>query len=108
MTLEELVGVAPSPIHGCGVFARQDLVLGSFIGTYDGTATAENGRHVLWVEDGDRWIGRDGSPPLKFLNHAHQPNAEFDGFDLYALRDIVSGEEITFDYGEEWRQANPD
>ena len=39
---------------------------------------------------------------LKWLNHSSTPNVEFDGPQLYALRDIEPGEELTFHYGEEW------
>jgi len=39
---------------------------------------------------------------LRWLNHQDEGNAEFDGFDLYAKRDISAEEEITFNYsGEE-------
>jgi hypothetical protein len=44
-------------------------------------------------------VGRIGRNRLRFLNHAKDPNAEFDGFDLYALRAIAVGEELTIDYG---------
>jgi SET domain-containing protein len=36
---------------------------------------------------------------LRWLNHSDDPNAELDGFDLYARRAIAVDEEITFDYG---------
>jgi len=36
------------------------------------------------------------------LNHASLPNSEFNGLDLYALRVILSGEEVTIDYGDEY------
>jgi SET domain-containing protein len=42
--------------------------------------------------------GRRGLNLLRYLNHAERPNAEFDGFDLYALKNIRAGEEITFNY----------
>lgn len=62
--------------------------------------------YVLWVEaDEDaeeEWIGYNGNNELRFLNHAKQPNGEMDGLDLYAIRDINAGEEITINYGEEF------
>lgn len=98
--------VADSAVHGRGLFARNDIPAGTWIGHYDGPQTGENGRHVLWVDDGQNgeelWVGYDGSNELRFLNHALIPNGEMDGLDLYAARDIQTGEEITFDYGEEF------
>lgn len=93
-----------SPIHGKGLFARVDLAADDFIGTYEGPDTLEDGMHVLWLwnEDNERWEGIDGKNEMRFLNHARPPNAEWYDNDLYALRDIEAGEEITFDYGEDW------
>ena len=103
--------VADSPVHGRGLFARHDIPADTWIGHYDGPQARENGMHVLWVEagadgeTGEQWIGYDGNNELRFLNHAKQPNGEMDGLDLYAIRDIRSGEEITIDYGEEFEAA---
>jgi SET domain-containing protein len=64
------------------------------------------GPHVLWVEEEDGcWLGRDGRNILRYLNHHEEPSAEFDGFELYALRDIPAGKEITIHYGEEFVEA---
>lgn len=55
---------------------------------------------MLWVfEDDKQPVGRSGRNLLRYLNHQDQGNAEFDGFDLFALKDIKPNEEITFDYG---------
>jgi uncharacterized protein len=43
-------------------------------------------------------MGLSGRNLLRWLNHQVPGNARFDGFDLYALRPIACGEEITFDY----------
>jgi hypothetical protein len=94
-----LVRVAASPIHGWGLFARERLEAGLYIGTYLGPDAQRNGSHVLWVEAGNGWVGRRGFNRLRYLNHSARPNAEFDGFDLYARRAIAPGEEITIDYG---------
>lgn len=92
------VYVAPSAIHGKGLFARQRIPRESHIGRYLGPQAKRNGSHVLWVEDDDGWIGRRGLNCLRYVNHDPDPNAEFDGFDLYALRTIQPDEEITIDY----------
>jgi len=99
--LSEIVYSAPSEIHGTGLFAKVAIEEGSYIGTYEGPVAQRNGTYVLWVyEEGKPPVGRSGRNLLRYLNHQQQGNSEFDGFDLYALRDIEPGEEITFDYGE--------
>ena len=93
--------VKDSPIHGRGVFARQDIPAFSFIGRYEGQMTDKDGMHVLWLYDEQRddWVGVDGENEMRFLNHSEDPNAEWSDLDLYATRWISAGEEITFDYG---------
>ena len=95
------IEVKESPIHGNGVYACESILAGQQIGTYHGNITEEDDTYVLWVTDEDgKEYGIDGTSNLKFLNHSQEPNAEFDGDVLYALRDIKPGEEITFHYGE--------
>lgn len=103
VALSDLVLVGPSPIHGTGVFARREIATGELIGTYVGAPTDVDGPHVLWIEgDGDAWQGIEGTGDLRWLNHSRAPNVEFDGPDLYAVRDVEAGEELLFDYGDEW------
>jgi len=92
------VYVALSAIHGKGLFARYHIPEGTFIGIYDGPTAKRNGRYVLWVYDDTGVVGRRGMNKLRYLNHSEVPNAEFDGFELYAQRQIGRGEEITIDY----------
>jgi hypothetical protein len=97
--LRDRVYKAPSPIHGTGCFARIDFSAGEHIGTYEGPSARRDGTYVLWVyEDGQAPVGRSGRNLLRYLNHQEDGNAELDGFELYAKRDIARGEEITFDY----------
>jgi hypothetical protein len=99
--LKEYVYSSPSALHGTGLFARQTIKKGDYIGTYHGPKAKRNGTYVLWVYDHDdeeRAIGRSGKNLLRYLNHATPGNAEFDEFDLYARTKIKAGEEITFDY----------
>ena len=106
MSVERLaarVRTGPSGIHGTGLFARRAIGKDEYIGTYEGPGAVRNGTYVLWVYGRDgRAVGRSGRNLLRYLNHARPGNAVFDGFDLYARRDIQAGEEITFDYGEDW------
>ncbi|MET0071693.1 MAG: SET domain-containing protein [Candidatus Thiodiazotropha sp.] len=103
--LGSIVYKAPSEIHGNGLFAKIAIGRGDYIGTYEGPAAKRDGTYVLWVfEDGKDPVGRSGRNLLRYLNHQDEGNAEFDGFDLYALDDIEPHEEITFDYGG-WEEA---
>ena len=100
--LHQLFYIKESEIHGTGLFARDRIKEGEYMGEYDGPVVSENGSHVLWVEKyDDVWIGRDGKNLLRYLNHSKKPHAEFVGFELYAICDIDADEEITIDYGEE-------
>lgn len=95
-----------SPIHGTGCFATRAIEPGERVGRYTGRRTDVDGTHVLWVErdDGD-FRGIDGDNVLRWLNHSSAPNTEFDGPELFALRAIEEGEELTFHYGEEWAEV---
>lgn len=100
------IEVRPSPIHGMGVFATTLIRKEERIGRYVGYRTQRDGRYVLWVTGRTgKWQGYRGYGRLRFLNHDPHPNSEFRGLDLYAVRPIRPGEEITFHYGEEWEDV---
>lgn len=102
MTINSNIKVSDSAIHGKGLFARKKISKDSLIGEFQGKKTKKDGMHVLWVEDDNgEWIGLEGMNEMRFLNHADQPNAEFYGLSLYALRDIPANTEITIDYQSE-------
>lgn len=96
-----LAFVDESPIHGRGLFARKAIAVDTLIGEYEGPTTLTNGMHVLWIwsEERERWEGIDGKNEMRFLNHSDTPNADWWGCELYAIKPIAAGEEITFDYG---------
>jgi uncharacterized protein len=99
VTLSERVRKAPSPLHGLGCFARVPFADGEHIGTFEGPEVQEDGPHVLWVYDPNGGaIARRGSNLLRWMNHSESPNAALRGFELYALRPISAGDEITIDY----------
>jgi SET domain-containing protein len=101
----EVTQVRKSAIHGRGVFATQPIRAGALIGHYEGERTRRDGRYVLWVQDGDGVIGIKGLNQLRYLNHSAKPNAALWGTELFALRKIEPGTEVTIDYGEEWKQS---
>lgn len=97
------VKVGESPIHGRGLFAQKRIRTGAYIATFEGDVTTKNGMHVLWTRDeDDNEIGIEGRNELRFLNHSLNPNAEFVGAELHALRNIELGTELTIDYGDDW------
>jgi len=107
MNGRERVVVRSSEIHGRGVFAAQRLRPGAHIGSFRGRPTRKDGTHVLWLIDDDgSEEGIRVTNELRYLNHSADPNAELDGLELLALRNIQPGCEVTIDYGEAWRDAD--
>ena len=106
--------IQPSAIHGEGLFAARLIPAGTHLGRYEGPLVLDDGAeahrgsqanwdHVLWVwDDEDNLVGIDGQNELRYVNHSTAPNVEFQGADLYALRDIAAGEELTHHYGDDW------
>ncbi len=101
--MHERIEVRRSRIHGRGIFALTRLRKGQGIGRFEGDPTNVDGTYVLWLvdEDGSE-SGIRGRNALRFLNHGATPNAEFQGEELYALRNVQPGAEILIDYGEAW------
>lgn len=116
-----LVRLAPSPIHGIGVFAQQPIAAGTNV-------FANDRREIVWVPAGqiaelpladfqrafhdDFAIRKDGLlgcpdsfdllSPAWYVNEPaerDEPNlVPSPDFDLLAARDIAAGEELTVDY----------
>ncbi len=106
--LSARVLVAKSAVHGCGLFARRRICTGAHIGTFEGTPTKRDGEYVLWVLEHDgRRRGVLGRNVLRFLNHDAHPNAEFEGAELCAIRNVQPGAEIFIDYGKYWAGSKP-
>jgi len=87
------VRVGESAIHGKGLFAAQKFSDGDIIVDRLMTVLPDNedGKHVY-----------EQSDDARYTNHSDSPNTEIvkgDGYvQMRALRDIVSGEELTADY----------
>jgi SET domain len=88
-----------SKINGIGIFATRGFADGAAIWKLDGKLHHGPSRtEPNWIGIGpDCWI--DPKEPLNNINHSCEPNAAFGRHrQLYALRDIARGEEITIDY----------
>jgi uncharacterized protein len=96
------IEVRLSQLSGQGVFATELIRAGERVGRFIGKRTTTNGPYVCWMKFDGEWRGYQGRGRLRFLNHANCPNSEFIGLDLYALRVIRPGDEVTIDYGIEY------
>lgn len=97
---------------GNGLFAMEDIPKGACIIEYVGKPVSaedknDNAKRYLF------WTGRnkmiDGNVPentARYINHSCKPNCEADGPSgkvfIMALRRIKAGEELTYDYGDEY------
>ena len=98
-----------SDIHGKGLFAGETIERGQYIGRYEGPVVQYEGDHVLWILDDDgTGYGIDGQNEMRWVNHSDNPNAQFYEEEMYALRTIHAGEEITYYYGDEWVEEDDD
>ena len=111
------IQVRRSGVHGKGVFALQDLAEGEalieYIGEIINWAEAERRHphdplqpnHTFYFHiDAERVIdARYGGNASRWINHSCAPNCEADAVDgrvfIRALRPILRGEELNYDYG---------
>jgi uncharacterized protein len=112
--------LAPSPIHGIGLFAAAPIVAGSpvwrldepFDHVVDEVALAR--LEVVAQLQIQRYAYVDPlrrarvlcADDARFFNHSDDPNCRDDPASgasvTLAVRDIAAGEELTWDYGEQW------
>jgi SET domain-containing protein len=106
------IRIAASPIHGRGGFAARFMPKGTRVIEYDGEriSKAESLRRCQeqnwFIFSLDEEFDLDGNVEwnqARFLNHSCAPNSEAVSENgrvwIVALRDILPGEEITFNYG---------
>ena len=106
--------VGRSRIEGLGVFAKRKIPRGTRIIEYTGEHVPINAlyrvieegapSHIysFALDDGMAIDGARNGNDARFFNHSCRPNCEPYNFDghvyIYAMRDILRGEELTFDY----------
>ncbi len=98
---DKLYVIKESHIHGKGLFANCNINEGDIIGCIKYKPVKEDGPYVLWI-NADTGIQVDSD--LKYINHNAKPNACYcEDLQVIALRDILADEEITHDYGDDWK-----
>ena len=114
--VSDAVEVRKSGVEGNGVYAVRNIKENDVIGVFGGivvpeeeienlksTVSAEklNIDHAMYIYPGFIMLHdyENGCDPLCFVNHACDPSARVvNGIVLVAIRDIPSGEEISWDY----------
>lgn len=109
--------VKNSKVHGKGAFAARKIPAGTLIDEYQGEriswkeaqkrhfAKEGNSTHTFFfsLESGRIIDGGSGGNDARWINHSCAPNCEAREENkqilIYALRDIVRGEELNYDYG---------
>jgi SET domain-containing protein len=108
------VSVAPSRIDGTGAFAAEAIppkrkigeIRGETISVHEAWERAKTLERIMIVEVNERRAvdASRSADPLRFTNHSCSPNAVLrirqGRIEIYAMRAIAVGEEITCDYGE--------
>jgi SET domain-containing protein len=97
---------------GRGLFTEESIPNGACIIEYTGrpaTAAqmkANRGKYLFWTSDSTMIDGNIASNTARFINHSCVPNCEIDirakRVYVFALRAIKPGEELAYDYGEEY------
>jgi SET domain-containing protein len=98
---------------GLGLFATENIKKGEVIIEYIGNiiddAEAEKKHKTMYIFEVKKNTNIDGSPrwnTARYANYSCDPNAESENkksrIFLIAIKNIKQGDEITFDYGEEF------
>ena len=108
------VRAAPSAIDGRGAFAAEPIparrkigeIRGESITVREARARAKRQQRIMIVEVSARRAvdASHSTDALRFTNHSCAPNATMrirgGRIELYAMRDVAAGEELTVNYGE--------
>jgi SET domain-containing protein len=98
----------PNSRGGCSVYAIAPIHKGELVSLWGGTIIAESQldhsmprftERVIQVDEGLYLLTAEQKEPNDCFNHSCEPNLGFFGqVGLVAMRDIESGEHLTFDY----------
>ena len=108
--------VGPSKIHGLGLFAAEDIKAGTVVKAWNPTFDCEFSTreyralsdlaqdflaHFGWPFPGGVRVSLDNS---RYTNHSTDPNLVPINGEVRAKRDIEIGEELTENYGNDWKR----
>lgn len=96
-----------SKIDRNGVFAAQDIPVGTFVVEYTGQrltkAQTEKKKNHDYIFELNKKYDIDGRNIARYVNHSCEPNCETDVIKgkiwIIAAQDIEKGEELTYNYG---------
>jgi SET domain-containing protein len=110
--MSELIVRASRPGLGKGLFTLGGIRAGEYVAEYTGkhipTPYADTLKNRYLFEVNEVWTvdGSSKSNIARYLNHSCAPNCEADicgdRILIFAARDVLAGEELTIDYGEEY------
>src|SRR6185295_9104792 len=99
-------------VSGKGLFAKEPIPKGACLIEYTGEPVPKElqktlgGSYLFETGRGKMINGNVKSNTARYINHSCKPNCEADGPSgrvfILSLRKIKAGEEITYDYGEEY------
>lgn len=99
-------------VTGLGLFALEAIPKGRFIIEYwgklmsDEAAQKVGGRYLFEIGNGKTIEGSTRENTARYANHSCRPNAEIrtqgSRVFLFSIKKIKPGDEITYDYGEEY------
>lgn len=99
-------------LTGKGLFTEEKIPKGACIIEYIGRSVSkeeeekDNLKYLFWTSKTDVIDGNIKENTARYINHSCKPNCEADGPDgkvyILALHNIKTGEELTYDYGDEY------
>ena len=126
-SVKDTVAVCQSSIHGLGLYARRDITAGEMVIEYAGeviraaltdkreqmyertrpNSTGDHGCYMFRLSESEVVDATIAGNAARFINHSCDPNCYSEIVDdgvgqkhvvIFALRAIIRGEELTYDY----------
>lgn len=97
-------------LSGTGVFAMKDISAGTILLAFEQSFVSQPTTITLRVDENVHQLATDLTAFENFINHSCDPTAmiDWDSLTLVAKRDIVTGQQITYDYvTSDWGGEDP-